>query len=122
MAGHFQIYKNLNSDILKDLIDTRYMPSVLGFFAALNILLFVDKVKDSIAEWLLPALIVYSLGAGILSYVQVLCGIRTKMKNIESTGDGGKGLISTCLFCTFMGFHIVWFCAFVIYLTCRCVL
>ncbi|MCC5849026.1 MAG: hypothetical protein JJU29_13145 [Verrucomicrobia bacterium] len=100
--------------------DSRYLPSVLGFFAVLILLLFVDKIPDNLSQWLLPALIVYSIGAGILSFIQAMLGVRSRDE--EKIQKRLPDWIPEPAFWILIVAHILWFFVFICYISCRGVL
>jgi hypothetical protein len=97
--------------------DSRYLPSVLGFFATLVLLLFVDKIPEALAQWLLPSLIVYSIGAGILSFIQAMLGVRNRVNERAEVGLPDR--IPAPAFWILMVAHIIWFFLFIYYGTCK---
>ena len=97
--------------------DSRYLPSVLGFLSALILLLFVDKIPTNLSQWLLPSLIVYSIGAGILSFIQAMLGVRSRDE--EKIQKGLPNKIPGLAFWILIGAHVLWFAAFIYYGTCK---
>jgi len=111
------VRQKMKADLQTLAQDSRYLPSVLGFFGALILLLFVDKIPTQLSQWLLPALIVYSIGAGILSYIQAMIGVRSRSP--EHISSGLPDRIPDRSFCILMTSHVIWFITFIIYGTCR---
>ncbi len=97
--------------------DSRYFPSLLGFFSALILLLFVDKIPTNLSQWLLPSLIVYSIGAGIFSFIHVMLWVRSRDEVKIQKGLPHK--IPELAFWILMGLHVLWFVAFIFYGRCK---
>ncbi len=109
---------SLNESIAKFVAaDIRYGITIVSTFLLGLALLFFKDFPDYYRSSLIPGLIVYTIGTGLLAHIQVVI---TASTNTKAKADGGavRGINEASLrninIC-----HVVWFVAFIGYLVYR---
>lgn len=70
--------------------EDRYFLALLGGFLVSILLIFGDKAAPFVREAVTPAIIVYSLGAGLIAQIQMMIGERERLRK-EASGETFQG-------------------------------
>jgi hypothetical protein len=73
-------------------------------------LLFFDKLSDSLKTWFVPSLVGYLLGASLLGYLHIMLSNRR-----EGIEPASKGILPPSQFWTIVICHGLWFVCFISY-------
>ena len=74
----------------------RFGPAIFSAFLFLLLLLFQGKLRPEVQQFLLPALLLYSVGSAVISYVHRLMGLNYEPEimheeiKTETNEDGNK--------------------------------
>ena len=101
-----------NDNILTSLISMpRFGPALFATFIAGILLLFLKDLGENIKLFLIPSLIVYSLGASFLGSFHRMLGFHYVTKEDRNN----ENPIPTCWKIAILSVHIIWFASFVLY-------
>lgn len=89
----------------------RFAPAFFAAFLAGVLLLFLDKVSWRVKTYLIPAIVIYAMGAAFLGYLHRLLGLHYESRNHSNNEKPIPIKWKAFLYMT----HFLWLVAFIIY-------